>query len=1107
MHGMDERLRSGGCLVKKKNSSGCLIIKKKGDGSSSGQKRFLEPSKEKKNSYPVLSDSESSDEFIEEHYHSRVSSSHDKFRNGSVLHSNSFTEDNDFRWSSGGVTESERKRKHKVFDFDEYDRINTKKTRKDHNIHSRFRLPGNEAESSKYSMEDKRERSYFNGERQKFRMHSEEAIRLQGKNGVLKVMVNRNNKMDLPNRSYNLLPCDNGRRGSNFRDAINMSNGPSLYKDSRSPEKVHLIKKEKKLLKLQESKITKRTIGENNISLKLGSKGLPKSEGNALTSEKSQPPSGGGKTKRGTGTEKQLLRVKIRQMLVEAGWTIDYRPRKNRDYLDAVYINPSGTAYWSIIKAYDALQKQLEEDNIKVKQTGKTSGFAPLPEELLNKLTRQTRKKMEKELKMKRKYDDGHEKKAEEEESAEDTDDDKVVEKCRQFKKKHGKDSETNLYVSGDDSSDVLYKNSNADGTHGRKGHKIGRRTLLVRGSNKGVVNSETDDYIPYAGKRTLLSWLIDSETVHLSEKVQYVNRKRTKPMLEGWITRDGIHCGCCSKILSVSKFEIHAGSKLRQPFQNMFLDSGISLLQCQVDAWNKQEETERCGFYKVDTNGDDPNDDTCGLCGDGGDLICCDGCPSTFHQNCLGIKILPAGDWHCQTCTCKYCGVADDILVQANGSSSRQKPLICSLCEKKCHASCAELVNNTLDVDSNTESETSFCSQKCGELFDHLQKLVGKHELEGGFSWSLIHRSDLDTDTSQSSFPQKVENNSKLAVALSVLDECFLPVFDRRSGCNMIHNAVYNCGSNFSRLNYSGFYTAILEKGDEIIAAASLRIHGTQLAEMPFIGTRQIYRRQGMCRRLLNAIESVLRFLDVQKLVIPAIAEYTHTWAVIFGFSPLEESYKREMRSLSMLVFPGTDMLQKPLLEPETSNLNITISRDPTSLGDDVEINDTASDSNDEFGSTRSSSESRRLVIKEEESVPLLQLTDNIIAGSNSAAIDVLPNSKDPDSRNVNDTDFHVGADDSFSAESDADANIDQLDPGLSLLSTSVMEHKTHMKDNVLSQPVAADLHYETDSVPIKDVRGVEHEHELSIDSADLWLDLNPLNENNLLAAPRANS
>lgn len=724
---------SSGCLIVKKKGDALPG----GVGSSSSRKLY-DTKKVKKRHSVALSDSGSSDELLMPPSRHRVGPETVRVCNGLTAFERGMVEGSEFgrkrdrmalvRCNEDGLTdkngfeEREMKRnKLDVFDFDEYDGIHMEKMRRRHFDDNGVGFDGGRYMGSKHAarggterefdtgssrpVHEKRKNSYYNRVtgsymgnnvdhsrfkmdrdgaqlplsllREKFVGNADESIRVQGKNGVLKVKVNKKKVLGALEHYDHRKPMESRqnlwKEGSTKRNVLIH---PPSYSETPRPEKSGLVVRPDKKITSRKSLSSKDSKGEEwdseNSDTSLNP-GLKKTEVRKfvkrVSSEDEQTPLHEklpptklkeGKVRRGSGTEKQKLREKIREMLLNAGWTIDYRPRRNRDYLDAVYINPGGTAYWSIIKAYDALQKQLVEDDKEVKPRGDGSSFALISDEVLSQLTRKTRKKMEKELKKKQRdcSESDSEKEPQIKRSAgskkthNSFDNDSNEEKLSSFIKqgnKSMKNKMTENAVFGSSSKSLGSTRQTNEGSekplsgsdphmvHGRKSRKHGRCTLLIRSSNKGL-NSESDGFVPYTGKRTVLSWLIDSGAVQLSQKVQY--RKRKRVMLEGWITRDGIHCGCCSKILTVSKFEIHAGSKLRQPFQNIYLDSGVSLLQCQIDAWNRQENSEKIAFHSVDIDGDDPNDDTCGICGDGGDLICCDGCPSTFHQNCLDIQV-----------------------------------------------------------------------------------------------------------------------------------------------------------------------------------------------------------------------------------------------------------------------------------------------------------------------------------------------------------------------------------------------------------------------------------------------------------------------------------
>lgn len=639
------------------------ILKEKSDGvgrtvSSTGTRHNFQ----KKRSTMIVSDSESSDEFMkpppprrsgktlaakEKFARKRDRAEHD--RNGYVRRNNE---------ASGNPM---KMNKLDVFEFDEYDGFdsaNLMRKRFDNGsvgVSGRSSFAPRRLDSSvgrsgsgRDGLFDRRRNTYVNGsgsmssqEVSSSESDFNETMRVQGRNGVLKVKFNSMTSTltaSINHQDTEMYERPPSRKAQKREDVVvkpTFRKSNNVDNDSESEESDMSRKSKRRKTEYSKSKKEMKTKSKSTFS-------EPVKPG--VREER--------RGRRGGGTEKQRLREKIKGMLTDAGWTIDYKPRRNQSYLDAVYVNPSGTAYWSIIKAYDALRKQLKDEEIDARPRKDTAAVASVSEDVVNKLARKAKKTQTEMTKRWKKVSSGSD--SENESDGDDgggayttTHEERIGSSVKlggksTKKGRNGTDwddlhskSKRSLYYNDSKPSSGL----DSHYLHERKSKKIGRCTLLVR-SSKDEKNRAIDGFNPYSGKRTLLSWLIESGVVQLRQKVQYMKRRGAKVMLEGWITREGIHCVCCSKILTVFRFEIHAGSKSCQPFQNIYLDSGASLLQCQVKAWNMQKDATNLGLHQVDTNGDDPNDDACGICGDGGDLICCDSCPSTYHQSCLGIQV-----------------------------------------------------------------------------------------------------------------------------------------------------------------------------------------------------------------------------------------------------------------------------------------------------------------------------------------------------------------------------------------------------------------------------------------------------------------------------------
>ncbi|KAI3929558.1 hypothetical protein MKX01_025726 [Papaver californicum] len=224
-------------------------------------------------------------------------------------------------------------------------------------------------------------------------------------------------------------------------------------------------------------------------------------------------------------------------------------------------------------------------------------------------------------------------------------------------------------------------------------------------------------------------------------------------------------------------------------------------------------------------------------------------------------VLYLPDGNWFCPSCQCGICGQSEI------GGETEQLPekevIRCDQCNHEYHVGCVRKRGlGKLDLKPNS---SLFCGIRCERLSASLHKLLGKPVAVGvdSLSWTILQ--------------------------------------PRKDACHPFAPADMEADMEFRR-------------EDELISVATVRIHDVKVAEVPLVGTRVQYRRQGMCRILFDVLEDKLRELEVERLILPAVPQVLQTWTTSFGFSKMSDSERLEFLKYSFLDFQDTTMCQKIL-------------------------------------------------------------------------------------------------------------------------------------------------------------------------------------------------
>ncbi|XP_058099106.1 uncharacterized protein LOC131243631 [Magnolia sinica] len=418
--------------------------------------------------------------------------------------------------------------------------------------------------------------------------------------------------------------------------------------------------------------------------------------------------------------------------------------------------------------------------------------------------------------------------------------------------------------------------------------------------------------------------------------------------LLEGYKQGNGIVCSCCDTEISPSQFEAHAGwATKRQPYRHIYTSNGLSLHDLSISLSNGQNLA----------TGD--SDDMCTVCGDGGELFLCDGCPRAFHTVCLELQSVPEGDWHCPYCK-------DNCVPGRKTASSETSPsatgpiyirlkrvvkaptteiggcvvcrghdfslskfdertvLLCDQCEKEFHVGC--LKDRGLCDLKELPKGKWFCCVNCDRIHASLESsIVNGPEMVPPSLSSVINKKLGDKDSTNEAVGDvrwqllsgkigSSENKALLSKAAAIFRDCFDPIVEK-AGHDLIPAMVY--GRNVAGQEFGGMYCAILTVNSDVVSAGILRIFGQDVAELPLVATSKESQGKGYFQVLFACIERLLGCLNVENIILPAAEEAESIWTNKFGFKKMtDEQLQKYRRDIQIMVFHGTSMLEKTVAQ-----------------------------------------------------------------------------------------------------------------------------------------------------------------------------------------------